>query len=88
MQFYTVQVALPFVDVAVHYNRMLKDPDAFFETFDKNTGRVGDLRTDNPDAARAMAPYMSEGRFEWNAMFRFPWKYQSMKVKTSWGLDL
>ena len=88
MQFYTVQVALPLVDVSVHFNRSFQHPDAFYETFDKRTGKVGDLRKDNPGLARHMAPYMREGRFEWDAMFRFPWKYQSMKVTTTWGLDL
>ncbi len=90
MAFYTVQVALLIFDVTVHFNRHFHHPDSFYETFDKDSGKIGDLRIEDPEHAKEMAPYMREGRFEYSVMARlpFPWKYRSLTVNTTWRVDL
>jgi hypothetical protein len=87
MRFYHVQVWLGLFDIALSFNGMERDPDVYFETFDKHTGRIGDARIDNPQLAARMDKYRHEGRWEWRVMGRFPWKFQSLEVKQTWTLN-
>jgi hypothetical protein len=62
--------------------------DTFHEAFDKATGKVRDLRVEDPELAKKMDPYRHERRLQWSIMGPFPRKYRSLTVTHSWKIDL